>query len=60
MLSTSENTISETIDASISVDTKKDASMVVVWGDYLTTIAVAIGRGKGRGIGEKSGHDVIH
>jgi hypothetical protein len=46
MLSTSENTISETIDVSISVDTKKDASMVVVWGDYLFTIAVAVGRGK--------------
>jgi hypothetical protein len=35
---TSENTISETIDVSISVDTKEDASMVVVWGDCLTTI----------------------
>jgi hypothetical protein len=46
MLNTSENTISETIDVSIYVDTKKDASMAVVWGDYLTTIAVAIGRGK--------------
>jgi hypothetical protein len=37
MLSTSENTISETIDVSFYFDTKKDASMVVVWGDYLTT-----------------------
>jgi hypothetical protein len=35
MLSTSENTISETIDVSFYFDTP--ASMVVVWGDYLTT-----------------------
>ena len=41
MLSTSENTNSETIDVSIAIDAKKDASMVIVcredicFSDYL-------------------------